>query len=524
MMKAKQKNKLAVRIYERLFGKPVYKRGYAAARISRTNADWGTSGSTANRELRQDLSALRSRARQASRDNAYFKKFLSLTRENIIGAKGMQLQCQARGMDGKLDLMINKQVEEAFWQWSHRETCSASGRLDWLAIQRLAVTRLACDGEFLIQKVYPKLSNNQFGFALKCWDVNWLDETYNDTLPGGNRVIMSVEIDDDNRPVAYWLTTPASEINFTKRRERSRTRIPADQMIHGFLSYDDENQVRGVTWFSASLLTARNLQSYCDGVINAARLGAHQLGFLTQEAPDGEAEYSGEDEAGNQITPAIDVAPLSMNALPPGWDLKQFDPKHPTQNHAAFAKTVLMELSTGVDLQYFELSGDMEAVNYSSARVGLDNSREIWKGLQDFFATALCREVFHGWAEAAFLGGALQLTASQFAEIRNPVWRGRGWNYIDPTKDVKADVERLRNRLTTPSMILADQGVDYVSYLERWKSDRELAAEYGVDIESIYTEAAPQQPADGTDPNADTPPDPPKREYVNGHDPDTLIN
>ena len=521
MTKQVKKPKLAMRVYEYLFGKPERStRRFAAGRLTRANADWGTTPTSINRELREDLPALRARARQASHDNPYFKKFLSLVRENIVGAKGMQLQSRARLLTGELDVELNKQVEEAWWQWTHRETCTASGRLDWLGVQRLAVTRLACDGEFLIQKVYPSTRVNPFGFALKFWDVNWLDEMYNDTLPGGNRVRMSVEIDDMDRPVAYWLTTPASDMMFAKRSERTRTRIPADQMIHGFLSYDDETQVRGVTWFSASLLTARNLQSYCDGVINAARLGAHQIGFLTQQTPDGEQFTGAEDEAGNPIVPSIDVSPLSMNALPEGWDIKQFDPKHPTQNHAAFAKTVLMELSTGVDLPYFELSGDMEAVNYSSARVGLDNSREIWRGLQDFVAMALCREVFHGWAKAAFLGGSLDITAAQFAEIQNPVWRGRGWKYIDPVKDIGADVTALENNLTTWTDVLGERGIDLVDYLERRQSEIKLAKTYGIDL-TIQPKAAAPQPEPPPDDTADEPP--PKR-YINGHDPDTLVN
>lgn len=516
------KKKLSQRLYEAIWPPQPkgHKRGYQAARVNRLNQNWTTYPTGANHERRQDLAVLRARARQASRDDPHLSKFLALIRSNVIGPNGIMLQSRARNMAGELDVKLNKRVEESWWQWSHAETCTLSGKLNFKGVQDLAVTQFACDGEFLIEMVSG--ADNPFGFSLKCWDVNWLDETYNETLPNGNRVIMSVEIDANDRPVGYWLTTPASEFNYTSRRERTRTRKPAENMIHGFLIHDDETQTRGVTAFKAVLLTAKNYHGYNEGVITSARVSANSFGFVKQALADGE-EYTGEEnDEGGVTLPMIDSSPLSINLLNPGMEFQQFDPKQPTQNHAAFSKTILMELAAGLGVPYFYLAGDMEAVNFSSARVGLDDARDIWKGLQDFISTTLCRSVFHAWAKQAFLNGALKMSRHEFDEIQNPVWRARGWKYIDPTKDIKADVERLRNRLATPSEILSEQGIDYVDHLERWKADVKLAAQYGVDIETLYTEPK-MLAAEQT--NSDPPPeDQPTRGYLNGHDVDEMLN
>ncbi len=113
------------------------------------------------------------------------------------------------------------------------------------------------------------------------------------------------------------------------------------------------------------------------------------------------------------------------------------------------------------------------------------------------------------------------MTAREYAELQNPEWQARGFDYIDPTKDIAADVAKLQNRLSTPSEILAQRGVDYVDYLKRWDQDKKLAASYGIDIETIYTAQAPQATAP-PDPNAEPPDtaeaDPAKRELLlNGH-------
>lgn len=516
------KKKLSQRLYDALFPPQpkAHKRGYQAARGNRLNANWTTYPTSANYELRQDLAALRARARQASRDDPHLSKFLSLMRSNVIGPKGIMLQSRARNMAGELDVKLNKRVEEAWWEWTHAETCTLSGKLNFKAVQDLAVTQFACDGEFLIEMVPG--ADNPFGFALRVWDVNWLDETYNVKLPNGNRIVMSVELDANDRPVGYWMTTPTTSFEHTHGSKRERFFKPAENMIHGFLVHDDETQVRGVTAFKAVLLTAKNYHGYNEGVITSARVAANTYGFVKQTLADGE-EWTGEEtEDGRATLPMIDSSPLSVNLLNPGMEFQQFDPKQPTQNHPAFAKTILMELAAGLGVPYFYLAGDMEAVNFSSARVGLDDARDIWKGLQDFIATTLCRKVFHAWAYNAFYTQKLKITGREYKEIQNPEWRARGWKYIDPTKDIAADVERLRNRLATPSEILGEQGIDYVDYLERWQADAKLAKEYGIDIEAIYTEPKQAAAADAKPP--EPPPDQPTRGYLNGHDADEMLN
>lgn len=524
-----KKKKLSIRLYEALFPPRTAKRSYAASRLTNQNSNWTTAPTGANYERRTSLAALRARARQASRDNGIVKNWLEITRSNVIGPKGIRLQSRATMPRGTMNVTLNQKIEAAWREWGHAETCTLSGKLDWKAVQRLVVTQLACDGEFLVQMVDDPA--NPFGFSLKVWDVNWLDETYNETRPGGNRVIMSVEIDANDKPVAYWLTTPSSEINFTQTRSRQRTRIAADQMIHGFLCHDDETQVRGVTWLHAGLLNAKNLQSYEEGVIQSARMAANVFGFIEQATPDGE-EFTGlENEDGTPTQPVIDVSNLSMNLLNPGQKFTQIDPKQPTQNHAAFMKTESMGLGASLSLPYFLLFGDWEATNFSSSRGGLGEARQMWKGLQEFIAVTLCRRVYREWLMRAWLTPMLEISARDFESVQNPKWIGRGWEYINPTQDAAADVMRLQNRLATPSEILAAQGVDYSDFLDRWDSDRKLAAAKGIEIDELYNAnppaSAPAEPANEPD-DDETPPADAKKKgenaYLNGKYSDEMLN
>lgn len=480
------------------------RRNYAAARISRTNADWTTSPAGANQTLRQDIRVLRARAREMAKNAPHFDKFLRMARTNIIGL-GIQMQCRAASSTGKPKTKINQHVEMEFWRWGHRETCTTSTRMDWLACQNLFVTHLVRDGEVLIQHIDDPA--NKYGYSLKFWNVDWLDETYNEALPGGNRIIMSVEVDANDRPVGYWLTTPASEMMYTKRRVRQRFRIDASQMSHAFLVFDDESQIRGVTWFASSMLQGKHTHEYTSHVVEQARVGAATLGFLERDTTD-ETEFTGaEDEDGNIADVAIDVSPLSMNELPPGYKLNQFDPKQPTQQHKDFKESMLKDVAAGLGVCGFSLSGDMSAVNYSSARVGLGEEREIWRALQQFVIDHLCREVYQRWLRSAWLMGAVELKSPEYFACLEPDFKARAWRYIDPQKEITADILGLESGITSYTKVLSERGIDLDDHLAEIKSEREKMAAAGVELTPKKPE--PQPPAD--DPPDDEGDDEPKK-------------
>ncbi len=323
----KQK-KLAARVYDAIWPpKPEVKRFYSAGRRNKANADWVTQPTSENWEQRNSLSVLRARARFAAKNDPFLARYLELTRSNVIGQTGIMLQSRAMNADDTLDIETNKIVEDAWRLWGHAETCTVSGKLNWKGLQDLVATHLERDGEALVQMV---AADNDFGFALKVWNVDYLSEFYNTTQPAsGNRIIMSVEFDRYDKPVAYHLTVPPSDRQFTDRRNvefyrQYAVRVPAEEMLHIFEPRADESQARGITAFAHVLLTAKNYQSYLQGVILSARMAANTFGMIKQLTPDGE-EYTGKpDDDGTPTLPDIDSHPLSISLLNPNQEFQQF--------------------------------------------------------------------------------------------------------------------------------------------------------------------------------------------------------
>lgn len=476
------------------------RRSYAAARITRLNSGWVTYTTTANYEQRMSLTTLISRSRQMFRDTSHFKKYQTMCVSNVVGRDGIRLQSRAYKPDREaLDRKLNKYVERKFWEWGMAENCSASGKIDWIGYQELLMRIMPRDGAALFQIRRDK--NNKFGMTLKQIDVTYLNPQLNkDGLPNGNRIIMSVEVDEHYRPIAYWLTTPSSDLNFVQgRSRRDPVRVPASEIVHIYIPSDDESQTQGIPWAHAAMLDAKNLHGYKEGTIISAREQANRIGFIEQDPTD-DIQFQGEtdEETGLKKDIEIDNSPGQWNILEPGMRANIPNVTQPSQNHEAFYKSMTRDEAAGLGVNYFSLMGDYAEVNLSSGRLGLNEERDIWRRLHGFVATMFCRKVYHAWLKSAYLAGELAVTPAQFTELYNPTWRGRGWSYMDPMKEIQADSLALENRLTTYTDIFAERGLDVVDVLETMKQEKELFAEYGIEY-GVTPKAAPteKEPDDG---------------------------
>ncbi len=65
--------------------RPVRRRAYEGATVSRLTADWVTSSTSADAEIDGSLVRLRNRSRQLCRDNAYARQALRAIGQNVVG-------------------------------------------------------------------------------------------------------------------------------------------------------------------------------------------------------------------------------------------------------------------------------------------------------------------------------------------------------------------------------------------------------------------------------------------------------
>lgn len=467
-------------------------RGFAAAVQDRLTAGWLATMQSINNELRGDLDALRSRSRSLTKNNDYARKFKLMARNNIVGPTGFSFQARVLNAPGQPDTLANTAIETGMADWSRRGVCEISGRMSLAELCRALVGDAATDGEFLVRKIRGKAARNAYGFALQHIDVDRLATTLNRPAGNGrNAIVMGIELDAWQRPVTYHLYTRHPNAGLAGGCEIEP--VPADEIIHGYI-VEHAEQVRGVPWMSAAILTLHHLGEFEQSALLAARKGADTLGFFV--SPDGTPPPVG-DPSGADDEPIAVSVPGTYDTLPEGYDFKPYESRYPDAMLADFTKAFIRRAASGLGVAYSGLSNDLADVNFSSIRAGVIEERDAWMSLQNWFIDAFLTPVYTEWLDMALLTGALTmpngspLPPAKRDKFAAHQWQGRRWQWVDPKKDIEASLTAIRAGLTSPYAIAGQMGLDLEEVITDLARANAAATAAGL---PAYAAAAPAAP------------------------------
>ena len=473
-------------------------RNFEAALSDRLNASWSHPSLTANEEIARALEITRNRARDLAKNNEFARKYLQLVVANVVGANGFALQALATEQ-GAPDALARTLIEAAFAKWARRGSCEVSGRQSFADVQRLVVEAWARDGEALIVQVIGRAAGNANNYALRLIEVERLPVQHSKDLKDGHQAIMGVEVDQNNKTVAYWLNMGRIGSSYAGQSDLSR--IDASKVIHVFKPYRPE-QVRGMPSMHAVIAGLKMLDGYEEAAIVAARVGASKMGFFTTPEGDSAPLADDKDDAGNYIT---DAEPGSFTTLPKGVQFQDWNPDYPHANYAAFMKTRLRSIASGLGVTYHGLANDLEGVNFSSIRSGTLEERDAWMVLQNWFTEAFLRPVFLEWLSWSLSSGAIaypagaKLPIAKFEKFSEHSWLGRRWGWVDPLKDIEAARLSIKSGIASPQMIAAQSGVDVEDVIAALADFERIVKDSGVTL--INFESNPQgQAAAAADP------------------------
>ena len=441
----------------------------------RLTQSWGYGFTSGDTEIYAGNKFLRAHARERARNDDYAVKFLRMSTVNILGGKGITHQSKAKLIAGTLDKVANTMLEAGFKDWGKRKNSpDVTGKLSWLGIKKAIIKTTARDGEIFVREVrgFP----NKYRYALQLFEADHIDESYNIMLPDGNEIRMGVELNEWKRPVAYWfLVRHPGDYSFSSNKPRfKRMRIPAEEIIHVF-DPDRVNDTRGFTWMHTAMYGMRNLGGYEEAEVISARIAASKMG--SYETVDG-YPAEGEEVDGEFLTT---VEPGALPITPEGYKLNPIDWNHPAGNFPPFVKQCLRRIASGLGVAYNSLASDLEKVNYSSIRAGTLEERDFWKERQEWFIEDFCDPVYSGWLEMFLLLPASNpYTVLDFERLNAPKWIPRTWDWVDPLKDMKANIEGIKSGLMTRTEISAERGKDFAEHIEILKEEKRMLEEAGL--------------------------------------------
>jgi lambda family phage portal protein len=477
------------------------RRNFEAAQSNRLTAGWTTWDASINALLQQSLQVLRTRSRQWGRNTGPGRRFLNMVRDGGVGPNGytLAMRCgdwvkETGGWKFKLDKLANDAIERAWLEWCERGNCEATGRLSFADVCKLELEIAARDGEFLAKRL--RGASNKWNYKLQLLATDRIDTTLT-TLPrAGNEVCLGIERNEAGEmQAAYILRGHPGDYRGTREADR----VPAKDLLHDFVAIDAE-QARGVPWSHAILLGAHMLASFEESAVFAARVGASHMGFFFQDAVEGgpiKTEDLGAAQGEGGDAPITDVEPGALELLPRGIkDFKAFDSKYPSEAFDPFTKSRKRDMATGLNVANHNFTGDMTGVNYSSARIAELGERDHWRGVAHWFVGSFVRPVFMDWLEMALLSGAIKLPGGQTLPATKlekyaagVVFRGRGWDWVDPLKEVQAAKVAREEGFATRTQIVASKGGDFEDNVLELAHEEEVIEEAGVKL------GAPTPPA-----------------------------
>jgi lambda family phage portal protein len=272
-------------------------------------------------------------------------------------------------------------------------------------------------------------------------------------------------------------------------------RIPANEVLHVYKVGQGATRMtanRGTSWLAPVFQHLKLLDEYMRYENAAALVASATLAFITQ---DKEAPVNVDDvtitptgKAETAIVRNASLDPGSVQYLNAGEDVKRFESGHPSGNFADFVRAALRGVASGLNINYHILASDLENVNFSAGRLGLQEERDHFKCIQTWFIDVLLEPLFIAWSKT---NATQSYTSVRNLDTLDWEWITRGWEYMQPVDEATANVMQLKNGLTSFSNIYQNRGLDYRMEFERLAEEKKFAAELGLQFADILPIAVP---------------------------------
>ncbi|ROT99077.1 phage portal protein [Histidinibacterium lentulum] len=281
-----------------------------------------------------------------------------------------------------------------------------------------------------------------------------VDPTLTRDLGNGARIVSGIEFDADGEVVAYHVLPEAPGTPFTAYL--AAVRVPARDMLHVFDPLFP-GQVRGLSWLAPVLLKMRDRDGASDALLMQLKTASLLTGFIRD--PDGTfAGFEGEAQ-GNALNVALE--PGAMRILPQGADVTFSTPGSGLAQAVEFMRAQDREIAAGAGLTYEQLTGDLSEANYSSARVGLLEFRRRAEMLQKTLIEGqFLAPLWRRWIEVEALAGRIEATGAARDDFMAVRFVAPGWQWVDPAKEVAADVAAIEAGLKSREEVVAGRGRD----------------------------------------------------------------
>jgi lambda family phage portal protein len=307
-----------------------------------------------------------------------------------------------------------------------------------------------------------------------------VDSSVNVELEGQRRVIAGVEIDRVGQRVAYHIRGDPDL--WGRTGADPPVRVSADDVCHVFEA-KSPGQIRGISWLTPVATKLLELDSAEDAALAKLKTTALLTGFVRDlEGISPNDDFNWGD---------LNLEPGTLRRLNVGQDIT-FSPISDFSGVNDFIKHMARTISAGSGIPYSVLTSDLESVNYSSGKMGMEAFKRRCVSIRaSLLGTLLLDKIWKRFVTLEILSGRLNSSFEDQA-LFQVSWLWPSWSPLEPYRESRADEILLRNGLASREQLVSARGRDL----------RDVDAEISSDPLQVALMAAANAPRAGRDPAA----------------------
>ncbi|WP_337875588.1 phage portal protein [Elioraea sp.] len=452
--------------------------GFEAGEASRRLRHFQPSRAHLNTLIAAAGADITARARWLVRNNGYAANAIESWAGNVVG-DGIKPSSLIADAD------LKARVQRLWLDWT--DDSDAEGFTDFYGQQRRAAREVFIAGEVFL-RFRPRRPEDGLVVPLQLQMIpsEMLPLTRNEQIAGGNVIRAGIEFDRIGRRVAYhFLRRHPGDVT-DPGLSGETVRVPASEVIH-VIDPVDAGQLRGVSRFAPGIVKLFLLDQYDDAELDRKKVAAMHALFITTPAPAEPFDVAESDE-GTERT--MDLQPGQIVMLEPGEEVQTSAPADVGQTYEPFQYRTLLQVSAALGLPYAYLSNDMLKANYSNSRLALLEFRRRVEAYQHaVMVWQICRRVWTRWMDMAVMAGALDLPGYD-ARRRDYIacsWLPPKWDWVDPLKDARAEIEQIEAGLKSRTQALAERGYDADQVDAEIAADRARERQLGLSFRKTAT-------------------------------------
>lgn len=426
---------------------------YEAAEPSRMRKT-RTDRRSANALNERAIVPIRTTARHLDENYDIASGILDVLVANSVGT-GIQPEPQVMLRSGEPAEEVNRRLLQIFEDW--RFFPEVTGQHDYYGLQGLTARSWFRDGECFTQRITGTVPGLDHGtivpYSLEALEADFVPVDYSDSALG---ITQGVELSAWGRPRAYhvYKNHPGDGIIVTSERKR----VTADRMMH--LAFRKRlHQVRGMSVFATIINRLEDIKGVDEDERLAARVAAAMAAVIKKGSPDG---YEAPDELGADGLPVQRQMQFEggiiFDDLRPGESVETIDTKRPNNALIPFRDAQLKAIAAGAGSSYSSISKNYDGT-YSAQRQELVEHYMLYQMLASPFVYRYCQPVWDGLVDASLASGALTLPADVNREtLYDCTHTGPAMPWVDPEKEVNAQILAMQWRLTSRSSVIRARG------------------------------------------------------------------